>query len=220
MLKSLYPRIDWGIVRVVGFDMDGTLYDEADFIRQVYRPIAEVLSGITGVQPQEMHASLFGRWVEKGSSYNRIYEEALAGAGIEGVKATDAVAACLDVFRGFTPILALSEGIRSILTASARDFPLFLVSDGSCNLQRRKFAALGLEQWFQPRNVGITGCLGSGFSKPDTRIIERIEALAGIESSRQVVYFGDRDPDEQFAAAAGFQFVKVRCMQEVQVAGL
>ena len=55
MLKSLFPRINWDAVRIVGFDMDGTLYDEADFISQVYCDIAKLLAETGHAEPEILH---------------------------------------------------------------------------------------------------------------------------------------------------------------------
>jgi len=212
MLKSLYPDVDWDVVRVVGFDMDGTLYDEADFIVQVYRPIARILSAVTGADERRMHLRLFRRWLEKGSSYSRIFEEALAAEGVSGEPAAAAVSECLDVFRSFSPALSLPPRVEAILECVCEAYPVFLISDGSAGLQRRKFDSLELHRWFADANIAISGSRGEGFSKPATRMLREIQALATPLSAGEVVFFGDREVDAQFAANAGFQFVEVKCM--------
>ena len=39
MLNVLYPDIDWSHIKYIGFDLDGTLYDEFEFIVQTYKKI-------------------------------------------------------------------------------------------------------------------------------------------------------------------------------------
>jgi FMN phosphatase YigB (HAD superfamily) len=213
MLRSLYPDVDWDAVRIVGLDLDGTLYDEADFIAQVYEPIAAILSDATGVERESLYPRLLRRWLEKGSSYDRIFREALDDAGVGEAVARDAVAKCVDAFRSFSPSLTLPTRARTILDALYEMFPLFLVSDGSAGLQQRKFEALGLQRWFEPRNVAISGRHGAEYCKPGIRMLSEIALLRGAESFAHVVYFGDRDIDAQFAEQAGFQFVQVACMR-------
>lgn len=215
MQRSLYPRVDWDRVRVVGFDMDGTLYDEAEFIAQVYRPVSAIIARAAGVPADTVYPALVQRWHEVGSSYNRIFGEALVARGVDGPAAEAAIGECLAAFRGFTPALSLPAQVPAILDSMREQYPLFLVSDGSAALQRRKFAALGLNRWFEPGNVGFCATLGAGFDKPDTRILADIQTLRGQPVPGGVVFFGDRDTDERFAANAGFQFVRVRCMSEV-----
>ena len=43
MMKSLFNKINWDKISYVGFDMDGTLYDEYEFISEVYKEISKLL---------------------------------------------------------------------------------------------------------------------------------------------------------------------------------
>ena len=212
MLKSLYPGVDWRRVRVVGVDMDGTLYDEAEFIDQVYRPVAAIIARVSGDPIERIRQSMLRRWLEKGSSYDRIFDEALATGGVPPEAARQAIDECLAAFRGFSPRLVLPARVAAILDAMSEKYPLFLISDGSAGLQQRKFAALALGRWFQPSNVGFCSTLGAGFGKPDTRILGEIGALREGVAPAEVVFFGDREIDARFAANAGFQYVHVHCM--------
>jgi FMN phosphatase YigB (HAD superfamily) len=214
MLKSLYPRVDWDRVRAVGVDMDGTLYDEAEFIAQVYRPIAAIIARASGGLAERVHESMLRRWLEKGSSYNRIFEEALAMGGVSPEAARETIEECLATFHGFSPSLTLPVRVAAVLDAALQQYPLFLVSDGSAGLQQKKFAALGLGRWFEPANVGFCATLGSGFDKPHTRILGEIHALGESVAPAEVVFFGDREIDKQFATNAGFRYVQVHCMCE------
>lgn len=195
--------------------MDGTLYDEAEFIVQAYRPIADIIAGASGGDAGWVYRFLVRRWIQKGSSYPRIFDEALTAGGVSPETAAAAIEACLAVFRGFDPVLTLPARTATILDAMRERYPLFLVSDGSPALQQRKVAALGLSRWFETADLGFCATLGAGFEKPDTRILREIQALrvAGAIAA-EVVYFGDRSIDAQFAANAGFQYVQVHCMLE------
>jgi phosphoglycolate phosphatase-like HAD superfamily hydrolase len=212
MLKSLYPRVDWTAVRAVGFDMDGTLYDEGEFIAQAYRPIAQLIAQHSALLAQAVFEGMFRRWVEKGSSYPHIFAEALADAGVSGELAQRRVAECVAMFRGFQPTLTLPRRVQTILDVMHQSHLLFLISDGAAALQRRKFECLGLSRWFPDDRVGFSGALEPRRDKPDVRVLGSIAGFAGQLDPREVVFFGDRPCDAAFAANAGFQFVPVRCM--------
>ncbi len=216
MLKSLYPQIDWDVVRIVGFDMDGTLYDEADFISQVYRDIAKLLASITYGKVEIIHAWMVRRWLEKGSSYPYIFSEAAAEAGIPESEVEKTVDLCLEIFRSYQPVLDLAPRVKSILDTLSVSYSLFLVSDGSAKLQQRKFDALKLSRWFDSMNVGISGHYGAEFCKPSTKIINEIRVLKTSCLPHQILFFGDRQVDAEFAVNAGFQFVKVASMYPVK----
>ena len=216
MLKSLYPSVDWDVVRVAGCDMDGTLYDEAEFIFQVYGDIADQLATKGDVEPEILHRWMFQRWLEKGSSYQHIFHEAAIEASIACDEIANTVSLCLELFRSYRPSLTLPSRTKLILAKLIESYPLFLVSDGSAKLQQRKFDALKLGRWFDPANVGISGYHGHEFCKPSLKITGKIGALNTPYMPHQIVYFGDRAVDAEFAANAGFQFVRVACMQMVK----
>jgi FMN phosphatase YigB (HAD superfamily) len=215
MLKSLYPEISWNDIKIVGLDMDGTLYDEIDFISQVYQPIACKLASVDDRSPEYIYSWMLARWNEKGSSYNQIYEEVLSGVNVSSENRIELVSDCLEIFRGFSPMIALSEWVEVVLNEMHRDFGLFLVSDGSNELQTKKFESLGLGRWIDHGNVGISGRFGAEFSKPSIKIIDKIDVLRGGNYKGGVVYFGDRKVDAVFSNKAGFDFVRVKSMKPI-----
>jgi FMN phosphatase YigB (HAD superfamily) len=205
--------VEWGDVRFVGFDLDGTLYDEFDFISQAYQPISKRLALVTGGSESDVYECLLRRWLEKGSSYNRIFSDVLQDAGVTGASASVVVDDCLTLFRKFTPHLSLSNRTTLLLDFFIGHYQLFLVTDGSCALQQAKFNSLGLGRWFDSGNVVVSGCAGKNYEKPSRAILEKIRVLDGERWTKcDAVYFGDRDVDCSFADASDFQYVPVRSM--------
>ncbi|EJL22891.1 HAD family hydrolase [Brevibacillus sp. BC25] len=214
MLKSLFPSVDWDIVEIVGFDMDGTLYDEFNFMIQVYRPIAKRIARSTKSTEQEIYNQLLQRWMEKGSSYNKIFDEILTRHDVVESERETTINECLRIFRKHTPILTLSDRVSFFLDYVQNKYGLFLITDGGVQLQKAKFHSLGLSSWFEEENVGFTGLYGSEYSKPSPLITKKIKILEGITNSKQVVFFGDREVDRKFAEVLGFQFVQTYCLQK------
>lgn len=215
MLKSLFPRVDWDKVNILGFDMDGTLYDETEFIAQVYVPISEYISRQSCRDAATVHDSMLRKWLEKGSSYDRLFSDILNAQGITGDQAELANQQCIRIFRNFRPALTLPRRVKAILDYCSERYVLFLVTDGSRPLQSAKFDSLGLGKWFSDENTGLCGAHGPGYEKPSTQIIQKIAALARPGTASGVVYFGDRRVDELFARAAGFTFVRVNSLTSV-----
>lgn len=213
MLKYLYPDIKWDAIKVVGFDMDGTLYDEFEFIVQVYVPIAELLAKTANGNKTGIYSWMIERWLEKGSSYNYIFEEVLINHGVEETARNRIIPECVDMLRSFKPTLVLTSRVKIMLDFFKRNFDIFLITDGSGSLQKAKIKTLKLHSWFKPENIGISGCFGKQYQKPITLILGEIGIFKNtVVEPQEVVYFGDRQIDRQFAANAGFQFVLVRCM--------
>jgi len=217
MLKSLYPKISWDRVRIVGFDLDGALYDELNFIEQVYRPISKYLSIFCNGNEKEVYIYMLQRWLEKGSSYDHIFEDVLSLYGETGRKPSDVIQQCLTIYRNYQPKLKLSRRVSIILNYFAERYSMFLITDGQSSLQRAKISSLGLEKWFPLEHVSISGDYGSNYQKPALLALKKIKLFSQKITPELVVYFGDRQNDLLFAENAGFQFVSVYCMQPMEI---
>lgn len=211
MLKYLYPSVDWRLIKVVGFDLDGTLYDEAEFITQAYLDVAKILSAITKTDLDETYSSIYSEWLIRGSSYNQIFRDYMDLHHVNSLACTSTEKQCISEFRASNPILYMPVRAKFILNYIAKYYPIFLITDGSVQLQRAKLRALDLERIFKSENIAITGGINGASAKPSIASLESIAALVGVDPA-SVVYFGDRDIDRNFAMNAGFHFVKVASM--------
>ena len=213
MLKYSHKTPDWNLVDSVGFDLDGTLYDEFEFISQVYHPISLILSEALNKDPFSIYDTLIKRWEKMGSSYNRIFEEVLLDTPISDSQRLFIIQQCLGEFRHFQPNLSLTCRVENCLEWYSKRFPLFLVTDGSQSLQQAKIKSLGLLRWIMPDNIVITGSLSPCTAKPDPHIISQLALFKDLEpSQRRHVYFGDRTVDRDFANNCGFDFIGVKVM--------
>ncbi len=179
--------------------MDGTLYDEFDFIKQVYQAISNEL-GESARTFMEM------RWLQKGSSYTHIFEETY-DIFFEhiGKTRTEFIKNCLKTYRGFQATLSLTPRCESILNYCYTNYRIFLVTDGNAALQKSKFISLGLSRFFHPERVVFTDDHGDQFIKPSPDSLNLLEDIDPEKS----VFLGDREADELFAKASGMQFQKV-----------
>lgn len=216
MLKFLHETFDWPSVEAVGFDLDGTLYDEYDFIEQVYYPIAVKLVEATGGELEPTYNWMLRRWLEKGSSYNKLFDEVLTSARVPISERSQIIENCLSEFRNFQPQLCLPARVQKILDWASTRFPLFLVTDGGEKLQRAKVDALDLTRWISRENTSISGCFDGSICKPDARMSSSVKILHEAEVLPcNVIYFGDRDIDAAFAINCGYKFVRVKLMMPI-----
>jgi len=196
MLNVLYKNINFDNVKYIGFDMDGTLYDEYDFISQVYKRIAYKCC-------PTMYEAMLNRWLEKSSSYNKIFEEAyLDNISKFKIPMEEFVDKCFDIYMNYDPVLSLNNRVKYILQHCKDNYEIFVVTDGNAELQQRKFKALGLDKYFKPDNVFYTGAHGREYYKPSHRICRFMDNINFEES----VFFGDRTVDRDFALTCGMQF--------------
>ncbi|VBB05537.1 Hypothetical protein LUCI_0747 [Lucifera butyrica] len=209
MLKSLFPQVDWDTIKAVGLDVDGTLYDEFEFIAQVYKPIAQLLARVCRTGESEVYQSMIRRWLEKGSSYNRIFEEILSRHSVKAEDRPGSIAQCLLIYRNFRPNLVLPSRMKSLLEYIHGYYEIFIVTDGSFALQQKKVEALRLKRWVKSENVLISGKYGPEFQKPATLILSKLPLLQTVNPD-EIVFFGDREQDRQFAGNSGFHFIKLK----------
>jgi len=208
MLSVLYPDIDWSHIESIGFDLDGTLYDEFEFIVQTYKKIILENYNFFCIEDQtEILEFMTKRWLQKGSSYNRIFEETFNQYATRDISLRKKfIDKALNIFRTFTPYMLLPERSCTILSYLKKNsYNLFLITDGNAELQRQKICSLGLDRIFN-NNIFFTSKFGSEYEKPSIKILKYINISM---SSDKVVYVGDREVDKLFAENAGFKFLKV-----------
>ncbi len=204
MLNVLYPNINWSEVKNVGFDMDGTLYDEFDFICTVYKEIVEKLEHFL-TSKNKAYQYMLKRWVEKGSSYNKIFDEAFTLFSKNNKEKEDFVISAIRIYRNSEPSLNLSKRLKLYIEYFSKNYNLFLVSDGNKLLQKRKFNSLKLDNYFNEDSVVFTDSLGPKFSKPDPKAL----SILNLYENKETVFFGDRQIDHQFCINGKIKFIKV-----------
>lgn len=205
MLNVLFPEIRWDEIKCVGFDLDGTLYDEFVFIRQVYRAI--LLEHVGFFERFDApYQYMLDRWLEKGSSFNHIFEEVFEKFSTGRCVKANFIRRALDIYRNFEPVLTLPPRNRYLLEMFKGKFEVFLISDGCPSLQKNKFFALKLDTVFSPGQTIFTGEMGTEFHKPNPSCFERLGLTAPPSG---VLYFGDREIDREFTRNLGIHFQPV-----------
>lgn len=180
---------------VVVFDLDDTLYCEADYVRSGFRYVGELVERLYGVTFAE---ALMAAW-EEGSADP--IGQVLQAQGLSPALKEHLVAA----YRYHRPTLSLNPGARELLeSCRRRGCPLYLVSDGRGLTQRLKLDALGLLPLFD--EVFISEEVGAG--KPDPRAFQAIAARGG---QGPWVYVAD-NPGKDFVApnSLGWTTIGVR----------
>jgi len=208
MMNAFFKSIDWNNIKYIGFDLDGTLYDEIEFIKQVYKSISENLFTYN----EEIYFFMLKRWVEKGSSYPYIFKETFEKYKKYSLfSENEFISKALYIYRNFYPDLVLNYRTEIILNYCRKNYKIFLISDGNYNLQKNKFKALNLDKYFD--SVYFTGKYGSEFYKPNTKILEKIDFDF---NPKETVFFGDRVQDKEFAMKSGMNFIQVYNMIKVR----
>lgn len=175
---------------VIIFDMDDTLYPEADFVRSGHRAVAErVWQDLSvDIEPELRRRFAAG---QRGD----LMSAALAALDVQIPQ--DYVGRVLvPVYREHAPTIRPHVETVPVLTElRARGHRLALLSDGWAEVQRRKLAALGLAELFD--EIVFTDELGRDAWKPSPVGFERILNTLGF-SGDAAMYVSD-NPHKDFA---------------------
>ena len=145
--------------QVVCFDLDDTLYKEIDFLKSGYSKVAELVEKRFHYGALEIYERLYS-WYLKG--------ENPFACLIETYGLDNPVGDYLNVYRFHQPSIMLSEGVENTLNElKHREAILGLITDGRTISQKNKINALGLDRWFEEKNIIISEEFGS--EKTDER---------------------------------------------------
>ncbi len=135
---------------VYAFDLDDTLYSERDYVDACLRNVAAKFSERLG-RPAE-------RLYELMRTAPNAYDALAAAAPEAGVTLDE----FKEVYRSTQPdALPLRHDARLLLEhLKADDVPVYLITDGRSLGQRAKIKALGLERYFSPDRIIISGETG------------------------------------------------------------
>lgn len=210
-MKYLQTEIPWDNIKAVGFDMDGTLYDEFDFIYQVYNPIATIFSN-SHYKSDVIKKIMLEKWIEKGSSYPYIFSETADIVGWNNEDKKNKIAEALNIFRNYEPKLNIRTKIKFILELLKNKYQLFVISDGSSKLQWNKVNSLQLTDYFAIENIFISGDYGQQATKPSLSALEYLKVFNKSFNTNEVVFIGDRNVDQDFAKNAGFYYIDIKVL--------
>jgi putative hydrolase of the HAD superfamily len=191
------------LIRAVLFDLDDTLYPQAQWLRGAWRAVAKAAASL-GVDPLALEHALVAVAAE-GSDRGRIIDRALA----QTASPETPLAPLLDAFRSHAPrSLTPYPGAPDALAELRRELAIGLVSDGDVGIQRAKLRALGLSDAFDV--VILSDAYGRELRKPHPAPFQVALVALGVDAE-EAVYVGDRpDKDVAGAAAAGMRAIRVR----------
>lgn len=190
------------MIRALLIDMDDTLYDERSYVLSGFRAVAAEIARRFAAADE---GALFGNMVAEldANGRGRVFDVALARAGISGDPSQ--ISELVEVYRTHAPDLMLWPGVSETLADLRGDHRLAIVTDGLGVMQRRKVAALGLNE----RVDAVVYCWEYDAPKPDPAGYLHALRVLGAGADEAVV-IGDRpDHDMAVAAAIGSRAIRV-----------
>lgn len=195
------------MIEAVLFDLDDTLYPEEEFVRSGFRAVGRELESrglCSGARASELFVT-----IHKGEGRDAVLDKGLRRLGLSPTLASELVA----TYRAHDPVqLTLFPGVSELLRRLRMVVKVGVVTDGWLGVQKRKVAALGLED--QVDAVFCSDELGRALWKPDPApFLGCLDRLGGVKPER-AVFVGDNPArDVAGALAAGLRPVLLRTDQ-------
>jgi putative hydrolase of the HAD superfamily len=170
------------------FDLDDTLYPEADFCAQAFGSAAGLLEERGVGRRDQLERTLLGLHLE---DRERVFERAAGACGYSRQWVPDLVAA----YRATRPSLRPWPGVLEMLDRLRGRWRLGILTDGHAAVQRAKLRALGLEARVNAVVVGAE----LGAWKPSPHGVRECLRLLGSEPGAAVLV-GDNPGRDLLAA--------------------
>lgn len=190
------------MIRAVLFDLDDTLYCEADFVRSGFIAVAEALE-LRGVgRKLELLALL--EYIHAMEGRERVLDKLTARLGLPEGWAPELV----ECFRAHQPSLELASDVVEVLTRLRERYQLGCVTDGWGATQRRKVEVLKLASLLDV--VVFSDDFGRAHWKPSPRPFRACCALLGVTPAESVFVGDNPERDVRGARNAGLLSVRIR----------
>lgn len=171
------------MIKAIVFDMDDTLYPESAYVLSGFRQVANWAETTLDIPAEEGYAA-----------FKRLFDEGVRGKTFnEWLQHFDRfdkalIPAMVDVYRAHDPEISPFPSIPTLLARLHGRYKIGLVSDGYLEVQQRKFAALGLQEYFDA--VVFSDQFGRDNWKPSSvPFVAVLEQLASNAS--ETVYVAD-----------------------------
>lgn len=175
---------------LVAFDLDDTLYKEADYVLSARREIARrIASRFGGDYPElsneQVMVDLMGRYPLHGPG---AFDALAAILPPEVERAMESVYGMVRIYRSHTPDIKLSDDAAFALKSlTGSGVTLGVITDGRIETQSIKVRALGLFNYIHPAMISISEAIGTDKHSP----LPFLRMMALAPSAGRYVYVGD-----------------------------
>ena len=197
-------------MKTLFFDVDDTLYDRSDSFVSAFgeffaEPVCDAYAAYVTCSKRNNEIFMAAQRGEITMDEMYIYRYCRGFEDV-GVKLTPEEALAFErVYRAYQKAVKCSPVITQALQECGREKHLGIITNGTPLNQREKIAALGIEPYFVPELIIVSGEVK--IDKPDERIFALAEERSGVAKD-DLVYIGDSFSfDILPAAKCGWQSV-------------
>jgi HAD superfamily hydrolase (TIGR01549 family) len=190
------------MIDCIGFDLDNTLYDQRQHIMNVAESAGDWLCRDAGAESDHVRRVILEAWDTLGPTYPKLFDDVLKRLGLLTKERIDAF---VRLYHSCVEPLTTYPGIKQLLNCLANKKPLFLLSDGNAQMQRRKLESLGIVPFFEV----IVFTAEYGVKKPSLESFRLVVEQFGFRA-QCMLYVGDNPAcDIAGASAVGMKTARV-----------
>jgi putative hydrolase of the HAD superfamily len=177
---------------MIVFDLDDTLYKEADYVESGFKAVALAL-GKTGLIDYGSANQILASTADNANRFEQLLIAIKAHNQAENAKSID-IPWMLNIYRTHKPSISLPEESKELLSRlKARGIRIGLITDGRSIGQRAKIEALGLMDYCDNQNIIISEEIGyEKYSPEGYQLIMQLNP-----DEKRFVYIGD-NPKKDF----------------------
>jgi len=196
-------KVEQYMIKAVIFDMDGTLYNEREYVMSGFRAVAEYLSVKYKMRFNKIFEILksdFDNGLRK-RNFNVLVEKLHLN--------DEKIGNLVDIYRKHKPSISLYPDAEMILNEFKKeDFKLGLITDGYKESQENKISSLNLRDYFDL--IIITDDYGKEYWKPSEKSFKLALSKFGMKPN-ETTYIGD-NPLKDFVTAKklGIYTIRIR----------
>ncbi|URZ00963.1 Pyrophosphatase PpaX [Clostridium felsineum] len=191
------------IIKAVIFDLDDTLYNEMDFVKEGFKCVASFLSRKYHLDEKKLFEDILEILKLKGRG--KIFDTLCKKYNIK-----EDIKTLVEIYRKTSSPLQIYDDAKEVLESFNGKYKMGVITDGKASVQWNKINNLGIEKYFD--KIIVTDDFGEKFWKPsEFAFIEMIKFL-GCKAC-EAVYVGD-NPRKDFIGARKVGLYTVRIIRE------
>lgn len=133
------------MLKAIFFDLDNTLYDQSLFYDSAFSAVAHYLSGISGIDPENVFNRLWGIQKEKGSLYKYLFDDIIAYFRLDSAVTNTLI----KIFHFPLPCkIELFDGVKTLLQKLKSRYFLGIITNGNAKMQAHKIDCLNIAHLF------------------------------------------------------------------------
>jgi len=196
------------MIKVIGFDLDNTLYNQELFEFEIFKQISVLIAKNFNIDESKYLQALIALYNNGEKDY--IFDKVVINLNYELPPQWNqfVVQNILPLYRSFIPKdIYLNKNIETTLNElKYANYKLAMITNGNSSVQNNKIDALNIRQYFDL--ILISDSFKPKRRKPDTFMFENVLKYFNIEAN-EMIFIGDDLIRDKASESIGIKFIEI-----------